>query len=223
MKQKIKTVVFSLFVALLGGVLFTACDQDSFDLKKEGTYLTVDDYASKLVESTIGIQEDLWVRNRQIFDLPDRFSKELSLLSKVTNYGELETLINTTALDLDLSKINAKIILLEEVSEALSQNAFSEENLLGKVNTQSRDLDWLVEERMTLRRDRMSCLRDYDASTYKILLGEISCFTASVIRDGGTSAPVCAVSALTALVGANITYNNCLAQARTTSTYTTTR
>lgn len=213
MKQKFKTVVFSLFVALLGGVFFTSCNQDSFDLKKEGNYLSANDYAFKLVESTIDLNRDLIIRNQQIFDLPDRFTRELDLLSKVTNYKELEYVINTTPLDLDFSIIDANTKLLEEISEALSKNAFTKESLVAEVKVQSQNQEWLPANKITLRGDRMDCIRDYDTANKQIAATMATCVAGSLVKNLGLSSPLCGVVGLAGIIGANVKYQNCVKQA----------
>lgn len=212
MKQKIKTVVFSLSLAFLGGIFFTSCDQDSFDLKKDSTSLSADDYAVKLVESLIDINRDLITRNQQIFDLPDRFTKELDLLSKVANYQELESLISTTPLDLDFSIIDANTKILEEISEALSKNAFTRESLVAEVKVQSQNQEWLPANRITLRRDQMDCIRDYDATNRTIAATMASCVAGSLVKNLGLSSPLCGVIGLAGIVGANVAYYDCVKQ-----------
>lgn len=213
MKQKIKTVVFSLFVALLGGVFFTSCNQDSFDLKKESAYLSADDYAFKLVESMIDFNQDLLLRNQQIFELPDRFTKELDLLSNVANYEELESLISTTPLDLDFAIIDANTRLLEEISEALSKNAFTKESFVAEVKVQSQNQEWLPANRIALRGDRMDCIRDYDQANKRIAATMATCVAGSLVKNLGLSSPLCGVVGLAGVVGANVAYYDCVKQA----------
>jgi hypothetical protein len=214
MKQKFKTVVLSLFVALMGGLFFTSCNQDSLGLKTEASYLSADDYAAQLIESTVGIQQDLFTRNRQIFELPDRFSEELDRLAKVTTLKDLEDLINTTAFDFDLAKLHAKTQILEEVSEAISKNAFTEEDLSKEVSLQSQNQDWVPSHQLQLQlRGKMACLRAYDRSVSNILMGELTCIGATIAKTGGIASPACAVISVIQLIGANNTLSNCLAAA----------
>lgn len=190
-----------------------SCDQDSLGFKEKIDYPSVNDYAYQLVESTLAINQDLVIRNQQVFKLPSRFARELDILAKITNYIDLVHLIDTTSLALDLSQIKIKTTLLEEISEALTEKSFTRESLIAAVEVQLQDQIWWPSKKRPLR-SSVGCMNPYTFEVQKTLIREIDCIAAASSSPKRIIPPFCEVPPHVLPIRALLTVNKCLKEAQ---------